>query len=345
MTGVVAQQAALVAPSSRQDVVSELLDDYTYEMYDSEDMSPKSTLAPAFKELPAPPPRADSLRDPKAEAIQRMNTKFQLREDEESSESSHSSRNGSLDQTPRTRITSRSLSRSGTPPSLNLFVSNGATAHIPPIPLVYPPVKSIPSSIAPNSKELPPPPPERSIKRKEVQAQTRGHQPSKSELERNDSFHSQSEGRASDGGSSETSGAAPPVKRKAVPGAGVKKFVSLFELNNGPRGGKPAPAPTSAPREVNGDQEMGTSHSSKATTSKIPIRNGVATSNRLPPTPPEEKSVPSPPSKAFVGAGLPSNPHTKQPMSPLHARGKSSTGFNILKVLIELPFPSPVFLR
>ena len=81
MTEVMAQQrAALAAPASRHDVVSELLDDYTYEdSYDAEDLSPKSTLAPAFKELPSPPPRTDSLRDPKAEAIQRMNTKFQLR--------------------------------------------------------------------------------------------------------------------------------------------------------------------------------------------------------------------------------------------------------------------------
>lgn len=73
------QGASLIAPASRQDVVSELLDDYTYETYDAEDVSPKSGLAPAFKDLPLPPPRTDSLRDPKAEAIQRMNTKFQLR--------------------------------------------------------------------------------------------------------------------------------------------------------------------------------------------------------------------------------------------------------------------------
>ena len=76
MAEVMAQRgAALAAPSSRQDVVSELLDDYTY---DAEDVSLKSSLSSPFKELP-PPPRTDSLRDPKAEAIQRMNTKFQLR--------------------------------------------------------------------------------------------------------------------------------------------------------------------------------------------------------------------------------------------------------------------------
>lgn len=257
-------------------------------------------------------------------------------EDDESSVSSYGSRSGSLEQTPRTRIASRSLSRSGTPPALKLYVSNGATAHIPPTPVVYPPVNALPSSIIPDSKELPPPPPERSIRRKEVQAAAMGHKPSKSELERNDSFHSQSEGRSSEKVISETTTVAPPVKRKAVPGANVKKFVSLMELNNGPRGSKPAPAPTSAPRETIGDKE---------TVSKIPIRTAVASSNQLPPTPPEEKTVPSPPRKALVGVGLPSNPRTKQPMSPLHARGKSSTGFNILKVLIELPLPPPALLR
>ena len=172
-----------------------------------------------------------------------------------------------------------------------------------------------------------------------------GHQPSKSELERNDSFHSQSEGKFSGQDPYETAGAASPVKRKAVPGAGIKKFVSLLELNNGPRGGKLAPTPTSAPRKLSGGQEMGIIHSSNAAPSKMPARKEVVVSNQLPPTPPDEKTVPSLPSKALVGVGLPLNHRTKQPMSPLHTRGKSSTGFNILKVLIELPFPSPVLLR
>jgi hypothetical protein len=158
-----------------------------------------------------------------------------------------------------------------------------------------------------------------------------GHRPSKSELERNDSFHSQKGGNTSGTSPSEDAAAAPLVKRKAVAGPGVKKFVSLLELNSGPRGGKPAPAPTSAPRtEV---------------VSKIPVRKEISTNSQLPPTPPEEQSTPSPPRKALVGVGLPSNPRTKQPMSPLHARGKSNTGFNILKVLIELPLPPPALLR
>ncbi|KAJ8110288.1 hypothetical protein OPT61_g6835 [Boeremia exigua] len=348
MTEVMYQQGSgLAAPSSRQDVVSELLDDYTYEQsYNAEDVSSKSSLAPAFKELPPPPPRTDSLRDPKAEAIQRMNTKFQLREDDESSVSSQGSRNGSIDQTPRTRITSRSLSRSGTPPSLKLFVSNGATAHMPSTPIVYPTVKPLPSSVTPDSKELPPPPPERSIKRKEVQGATMGHKPSKSELERNDSFHSQKDAKSPDEGYPEATAAAPPlpVKRKAVPDSGVRKFVSLLELKNGPRGGKPTPAPTSAPRATSAGSGTGTMSSTDTPPSKIPVKKEISASNQLPPTPPDEQPGPSPPRKALVGVGLPSNPRTKQPTSPLHARGKSSTGFNILKAQRPAP-PVPTIKK
>lgn len=158
-----------------------------------------------------------------------------------------------------------------------------------------------------------------------------GHKPSKSELERNDSFHSQNGEKSSELYPSENAATSSVVKRKAIPGQGVKKFVSLFELNNGPRGGKPAAAPTSAPRvDVASD---------------IPLRNEISIDAQLPPTPPEEQSVPSPPRKALVGTGLPSNPRTKLPMPPLHTRGKSSSSFNILKVLIDLPFPPPAFLR
>lgn len=163
-----------------------------------------------------------------------------------------------------------------------------------------------------------------------------GHKPSKSELERNDSFHSQSGGNTTDSTAPEEVAPAPPVKRKVVPGPGIKKYIGLLELNNAPRGGKTAPAPTSAPRATGAHQEAA---------SKLPIRKDMPTNNQLPPTPPEEQSAPSLPRKALVGVGLPSNPRTKQPTSPLHARGKSSTGFNILKVLIELPLPPPAFLR
>jgi hypothetical protein len=173
-----------------------------------------------------------------------------------------------------------------------------------------------------------------------------GQHESKSDLERNDSFHSQKDSTPAENSSLDTRRVAPPVQRKALPGVGVKKFVSLLELNNGPRGSKvKPPAPTSAPRKLSvdkdgdGDRLSNTSQTSSARAQE-PL--SISTNNQLPPTPPEDKSVLSPPRKALVG--LPSNPRAKSPMSPLHVRGKSSTGF-FLKVLIELPFPSPVFLR
>jgi hypothetical protein len=70
--------------------------------------------------------------------------------------------------------------------------------------------------------------------------------------------------------------------------------------------------------------------------------------NQLPPTPEEDKfaPAPAPPRKVFTGLGLPSNPRAKGgPISPKHVRGKSSTGFNLMKVRIHLPFPSPVLIR
>jgi hypothetical protein len=153
-----------------------------------------------------------------------------------------------------------------------------------------------------------------------------GQHESKGDLERNDSFHSYKDTSPVEA-KADTKNVAPVIPRKALPGVGVRKFVSLLELNNGPRGGNKVKPPTSAPRNLNVQQD---------------INGGRASNNQLPPTPPEEKSIVSPPRKALVG--LPSNPRAKSPMSPLHVRGKSSTGF-FLKVLIELPFPSPVLLR
>jgi hypothetical protein len=70
------QGLAPSVPSTRQDVISELLDGYTY---DESEVSP-STPVSAFKELPQPPPQQPSnQRDRKQEAIERMNTQFQLR--------------------------------------------------------------------------------------------------------------------------------------------------------------------------------------------------------------------------------------------------------------------------
>ena len=181
-----------------------------------------------------------------------------------------------------------------------------------------------------------------------------GQHESKGDLERNDSFHSLKDPSPAEP-RADTKNVAPVVARKPLPSSGVKKFVSLLELNqSGPRGNKIKP-PTSAPRNLNAQQDIngGRASESLQAPSARPLKEPLSVStttnnnnnnsnNRLPPTPPEEKSILSPPRKALVG--LPSNPRAKSPMSPLHIRGKSSTGF-FLKVLIELPFPSPVLLR
>lgn len=107
--------------------------------------------------------------------------------------------------------------------------------------------------------------------------------------------------------------------------------------------------PTSAPRDLSVDSQRSdamprkASVDSQASMAEEQPRNMEA---QLPPTPDEEQEddkVPAPPKKVFTG--LPSNPRVKAPASPLHARGKSSTGFNVLKVYIRLPFPSPVLVR
>lgn len=71
------QSLGVPAAFSRKDIISELLDAYAYN--DECGETSPTTLAPTYKELPPHPPRSDSLRDPKQEAIQRMNTQFQLR--------------------------------------------------------------------------------------------------------------------------------------------------------------------------------------------------------------------------------------------------------------------------
>jgi hypothetical protein len=236
---------------------------------------------------------------------------------------------------------SRTLSRTGTPPSLKLSYSNGSTCAIPPPPPIFAPVKPVPSSLSRGDKELPPPPPPRSSRRKAVGEPTMGQQQSSIDLGRNDSFHSQTESTPIEKRPTDTVSVAPTVQRKPLPGANVKKFISLLELN-GPRGGKmKSQAPTSAPRKSSVDKgvdESRISNSSQTNNAQAQKEPQSLSVNQLPPTPPEDKSILSPPRKAI---GLPSNPRIKSPKSPLHIRGKSSTGF-FLKVLIELFFPLTV---
>jgi hypothetical protein len=84
MAEVMSQQGfGLSVPSSRQDVISALLNEYG-NSFGRGDGSPCSfSPVPADKELPPPPPRSDSLKDKPLPAVQRaeqrMSMKFQLR--------------------------------------------------------------------------------------------------------------------------------------------------------------------------------------------------------------------------------------------------------------------------
>jgi hypothetical protein len=170
---------------------------------------------------------------------------------------------------------------------------------------------------------------------------------SQQELARNDSLLSQ-ESKSPKTERPATVEAVPSVKRKALPAPAAKKFLGLGQLGTGPRGGKGGPLPpTSAPRKQSvGDQGENVRIKEEAIK---PQAESASVANKLPPTPAEEKfaaTAPAPPRKAV---GLPSNPRARGglvgPVSPMHIRGKSSTGFNLLKVRIHISFPPPVHFR
>jgi hypothetical protein len=79
MTEIMAYQGQLNAPSSRQDIVSALLNDYG-NSFGNGDASPSAySPVPALKELPTLPPQSDSIMRKPLPAVQRMKMKFQLR--------------------------------------------------------------------------------------------------------------------------------------------------------------------------------------------------------------------------------------------------------------------------
>lgn len=127
------------------------------------------------------------------------------------------------------------------------------------------------------------------------------------------------------------------MKRKELP-----KFTSLAELGKGPRGGKGGPLPQPRSRKpslgAKSDDDRGRSpvrssveSKTRQTTTPRPIEQAAPmeappiVNNPLPPTPLEEQAAapPPPPKKPFGGMGLPSNPK--------HKKGKSSTGFDLMK--------------
>lgn len=192
----------------------------------------------------------------------------------------------------------------------------------------------------------PPPPPKKSARRSAVQRKPLSLQQSRSQsdLARSDSLLSPSENRSSMERPA-TVEAVSSVKRKALPEPAAKKFVGLAQLGAGPRGGKRGPLPpTSAPRKKSVDTEAPVkSQEDDVKAPAVQQQRHAPAMNQMPPTPEEDKA-PALPRKAAIG--LPSNPRAKGgAASPKHVRGKSSTGFSLLKVRIQLPFPSPVLLR
>ncbi|KAA8615044.1 hypothetical protein PtrSN002B_008073 [Pyrenophora tritici-repentis] len=336
MADVMSQQG-LSAPHSRQDIISALLNEYATGFGRGDACN--SVYSPIQELKSLPPTPHDIPRKQLPPGVQAMHAPFQLRDDQDAPLSPTSPLK---DSPPRKRILSRSLSRGSKPPSLNLTVSNGSTATIPPTPALPPRKQSVPD------KDLPPAPPTKSEGRQSLRQGDMGSKMSKTrEAAKRDSLLSQGE----------PAQVSPPiVKRKAVPEA-VKKFKSLAELGNGPRGRKGAPTSrTSAQRDESVDSQRS---NATARNTSVDSKRDMSTSSEsrrneqprnmqaeLPPTPDEEKDEakpPAPPKKVFTG--LPSNPRGKALASPLHMRGKSSTGFNVLKVYIRLPFPAPVLVR
>ncbi|KAG9379106.1 hypothetical protein A1F94_010875 [Pyrenophora tritici-repentis] len=333
MADVMSQQG-LSAPHSRQDIISALLNEYATGFGRGDACN--SVYSPIQELKSLPPTPHDIPRKQLPPGVQAMHAPFQLRDDQDAPLSPTSPLK---DSPPRKRILSRSLSRGSKPPSLNLTVSNGSTATIPPTPALPPRKQSVPD------KDLPPAPPTKSEGRQSLRQGDMGSKMSKTrEAAKRDSLLSQGE----------PAQVSPPiVKRKAVPEA-VKKFKSLAELGNGPRGRKGAPTSrTSAQRDESVDSQRS---NATARNTSVDSKRDMSTSSEsrrneqprnmqaeLPPTPDEEKDEakpPAPPKKVFTG--LPSNPRGKALASPLHMRGKSSTGFNVLKAMRPAPPPPNV---
>lgn len=280
------------------------------------------------------------------------------------------------------------MSRSSKPPSLKLLASNGSTAAAP-TPAPPTPAKdesSLPrSSKSSNERPLPPPPPaksERRLSQRQAQA-TMGSQSSKTE--RRDSKEPQeSENAVSRENPDPRAQSSQATKRKPLPGAGLtKKFVSLADLQKGPRGRSVAPKPTTSstepvaataqpaqeypqrPSVPSKDQNSPLPSIPRQPSEEATSRNALSghrptfskssLPSELPPTPDEQPPepqaparapAPAPPPPRKVFAGLPSNPRAKSAETPTnvkHVRGKSSTGFDMMKVSIT--FPPPAHIR
>ncbi|KAH7406053.1 hypothetical protein DE146DRAFT_431961 [Phaeosphaeria sp. MPI-PUGE-AT-0046c] len=354
MAEVMSQQGfGLSVPTSRQDIISQLLNDYGNSFGRGDVSSSAYSPVAVDKELPPPPPQSDSLDKPLPavqRAEQRMSTKFQLRVIEDAPLSPNSISKYPSGARARRKIPFRSLSRDGKPPSLSLVTSNGSTAIVPPTPALSARSQTFPMPSSFDTKALPsppPPPPEKSERRSRIQKATPTLKQSKSQsdLARNDSLISQDENRPTPMERPATVEATTVVKRKAVPAPAAKKFMGLAQLGTGPRGGKGGPLPpTSAPRKKSvdaGTDEVKMPVQEAEPEARLSKQHEGPTVNHMPPTPEDDKfsaTAPAPPRKVFPALGLPSNPRAKGgPISPKHVRGKSSTGFNLLKAQRPAP--------
>ncbi|KAF2275896.1 uncharacterized protein EI97DRAFT_60161 [Westerdykella ornata] len=242
----------LSVPSSRQDVISALLNEYGTSFGQTE--PPSWSPVPAPKELPPPPQGSHEKPLPSA-----MSMRFQLRVDDAGSFDGR--RKNSIES--RTRIISRSMIRQSKPPSLKLLASNGSTAIVPPSPVPQAPPappKEQPSfpprSQSLQDRPLPPPPPEKSELRVSIQRDSRstmGHHQSKSS--RKDSKGPddlQEPPRPKEVSPQERTA---KIARKPLPQPSFpKRFASLADLKNGPRG-KLAAAAAAASKLIGTDPE------------------------------------------------------------------------------------------
>ncbi|KAF2021868.1 hypothetical protein BU24DRAFT_31113 [Aaosphaeria arxii CBS 175.79] len=340
MTDIMARPGVgLSAPSSRQDVISALLNDYGTSFGREDASSFDYPLSPEYKELP-PPPTSDE------KPLPPIMMKFQLRVDDNVAPGSPSSDGSSSPDQPK-RIVSRMMSRNSKPPSLTLHKSNGSTAYLPDDVAPPRPAKDdVFTSTPSGDRPLPPPPPPKSERRRSSLKQA-------SRPERRDS----KEPELVVQGPLRPAPTAP-VKRKPLPSKG---FVSLADLGTGPRGRKPVRQSEEGrrPSEPNVEKEVPVIpevDNQKPTVSKIenpfvdappveaPVEVPVAAPVEVPVAVPEVKEepqrqeapLPPPPRKIF---GLPSNPRAlsktqvseTQKQESKHMRGKSSTGMDIMK--------------
>ncbi|KAF2816336.1 uncharacterized protein BDZ99DRAFT_514930 [Mytilinidion resinicola] len=378
MTAVMTMGGGL-APASRHDIISTLLNDYgsSWENGGSSPyaVSPVRDLPPlpSIKDLPPPPPKDDKPLP--------YFMRFQLRVDEASTKPP-------TQQEP-TIIHSKSISRGRKPNNLKLAISNGATAVLPSTQLTNassttaahtPQLSDRP---LPGLPDLPPPPPRKSSLRPQM-----GNKDSKV---------------ANDKEEKATSPKGSVFKRRPVPAPkvpGVKKYPTLGDTlsRTGLKHKKlvdrgslvdqqstadqrsiaastsPSTIPSHAQTRSNATDYSSTTPTnvtslagtSRAGTSTATGRTGsTSIDTNGPPTPePRTSLVPSLPSPSPVPEESPSkyglrdrspSPKAGPPPVSKHYRGKSSTGFDIFKASSGLqnaraylntitpsPTPSPI---